>query len=214
MTQRPKLRTKKEHLLYLYKGQRENFLLKLRYDFLDFLKSIISSKSIQDLRFHMRSFSGEDKHPGNYTSHLKIEQEQQQEEEKLFPFTKRILIVDDDPDITLTFKKGLEAENENSKGKIFFQVFTYNDPLLALAEFKINFYDLLLLDVNMPKLNGFELSEKTLELDLNARVCYISAGEINIEALREQYKSLSMGCFIKKPVEIEKFVRRVKTELE
>jgi DNA-binding response OmpR family regulator len=162
----------------------------------------------------MRSFSGEDKHPGNYTSHLKIEQEQQQEEEKLFPFTKRILIVDDDPDITLTFKKGLEAENENSKGKIFFQVFTYNDPLLALAEFKINFYDLLLLDVNMPKLNGFELAEKTLELDLNARVCYISAGEINIEALREQYKSLSMGCFIKKPVEIEKFVRRVKTELE
>jgi hypothetical protein len=37
---------------------------------------------------------------------------------------------------------------------------------------------------------------------------------MNIEALREQYKSLSMGCFIKKPVEIEKFVRRVKAELE
>ncbi len=135
-------------------------------------------------------------------------------DEQLSPFTKRILIVDDDPDITLTFKKGLEAENENSKGKIFFQVFTYNDPLLALAEFKINFYDLLLLDVNMPKFNGFELSEKILELDLNVRVCYISAGEMNIEALREQYKSLSMGCFIKKPVEIEKFVRRVKTELD
>ena len=114
----------------------------------------------------------------------------------------------------MTFKKGLEAENENCKGKIFFQVFTYNDALLALAEFKINFYDLLLLDVNMPKLNGFEFSEKILELDLNVRVCYISAGEMNIEALREQYKSLSMGCFIKKPVEIEKFVRRVKAELE
>ena len=139
---------------------------------------------------------------------------EQKEKEKLSPFTKRILIVDDDPDITLTFKKCLEAENENSKGKIFFQVFTYNDPLLALAEFKINFYDLLLLDVNMPKFNGFELSEKILELDLNVRVCYISAGEMNIEALREQYKSLSMGCFIKKPVEIEKFVRGVKAELE
>ena len=114
----------------------------------------------------------------------------------------------------MTFKKALEAENENSKGKIFFQVFTYNDPLLALAEFKINFYDLLLLDVNMPKLNGFEFSEKILELDLNVRVCYISAGEMNIEALREQYKSLSMGCFIKKPIEIEKFVRRVTAELD
>ena len=162
----------------------------------------------------MHSFSGEDKHLGNNILSQQSEQKQQQQEEKISPFTKRILIVDDDPDITLTFKKGLEAENENSKGKIFFQAFTYNDPLLALAEFKINFYDLLLLDVNMPKLNGFEFSEKILELDLNVRVCYISAGEMNIEALREQYKSLSMGCFIKKPVEIEKFVRRVKAELD
>ena len=137
---------------------------------------------------------------------------EQKEKEKLSPFTRRILIVDDDPDITFTFRKALEGENQ--KGKIFFQVFTYNDPLSAIAEFKINFYDLLLLDVNMPKLNGFEFSEKILELDLNVRVCYISAGEMNIEALREQYKSLSMGCFIKKPVEIEKFVRRVKTELD
>jgi two-component SAPR family response regulator len=83
-----------------------------------------------------------------------------------------------------------------------------------LTEFKINFYDLLLIDVNMPEMNGFELSEKILELDLNVRICYISAGEMNIGALREQYKSLSLGCFIKKPVTIEDLVRRVKTELE
>ncbi|HKG86860.1 MAG TPA: response regulator [Nitrososphaeraceae archaeon] len=148
------------------------------------------------------------------TAHWRSKQEEQQQEEKLSPFTKRILIVDDDPDITLTFKKGLETENETSEGKIFFQVFTYNDPLLALTEFKINFYDLLLIDVNMPKLNGFEFSEKILELDLNVRVCYISAGEMNIEALREQYKSLSLGCFITKPVTIENLARRVKAELE
>jgi DNA-binding response OmpR family regulator len=85
---------------------------------------------------------------------------------------------------------------------------------LALAEFKTNFYDHLLIDVNMPKLNGFELSEKILELDLNVRICYISAGEMNIEALREQYKSLSLGCFITKPVTVENLVRRVKAELE
>jgi FixJ family two-component response regulator len=66
----------------------------------------------------------------------------------------------------------------------------------------------------MPEMNGFELSEKILELDLNVRICYISAGEMNIGALREQYKSLSLGCFIKKPVTIEDLVRRVKTELE
>jgi CheY-like chemotaxis protein len=142
------------------------------------------------------------------------EQREHQQKEKLSPFTKRILIVDDHPDIILTFKKGLEAENEYSGGKIFFQVYAYDDPLLALSEFKLNFYDLLLVDVNMPKVNGFEFSEKILELDLNVRVCYISAGEMNIEALREQYPSLSIGCFIKKPITIENLVRRVKAELE
>jgi DNA-binding response OmpR family regulator len=108
----------------------------------------------------------------------------------------------------------LEAENEYSSGKIFFQVYAYDDPLLALSEFKPNFYDLLLVDVNMPKVNGFEFSEKILKLDVNVRVCYISAGEMNIEALREQYPTLSIGCFIKKPVTIENLVRRVKAELE
>jgi hypothetical protein len=53
-----------------------------------------------------------------------------------------------------------------------------------------------------------------LKLDVNVRVCYISAGEMNIEALREQYPSLSIGCFIKKPITIENLVRRVKAELE
>jgi CheY-like chemotaxis protein len=144
----------------------------------------------------------------------KPDQQEQQQKEKLSPFTKRILIVDDHPDIILTFKRGLEAENEYSNGKIFFQVYAYDDPLSALSEFKPNFYDLLLVDVNMPKVNGFEFSEKILKLDKNVRVCYISAGEMNIEALREQYPSLSIGCFIKKPITIENLIRRVKAELE
>jgi hypothetical protein len=55
---------------------------------------------------------------------------------------------------------------------------------------------------------------KILKLDVNVRICYISAGEMNVEALREQYPSLSIGCFIKKPVTIENLVRRVKAELE
>jgi CheY-like chemotaxis protein len=144
----------------------------------------------------------------------KPEQREHQQKQKLSPFTKRILIVDDHPDIILTFKKGLEAENEYSGGKIFFQVYAYHDPLLALSEFKLNFFDLLLVDVNMPQVNGFEFSEKILKLDVNVRVCYISAGEMNTEALREQYPSLSIGCFIKKPITIENLVRRVKAELE
>jgi CheY-like chemotaxis protein len=144
----------------------------------------------------------------------KPDQQENQQKEKLSPFTKRILIVDDHPDVILTFKKGLEAENEYSSGQIFFQVYAYDDPLLALSEFKPKFYDLLLVDVNMPKVNGFEFSEKILKLDVNVRICYISAGEMNVEALREQYPSLSIGCFIRKPVTMENLVRRVKAELE
>jgi CheY-like chemotaxis protein len=144
----------------------------------------------------------------------KPDQQEHQQKEELSPFIKRILIVDDHPDVILTFKKGLEAENEYSSGKIFFQVYAYDDPLLALSEFKPNFYDLMLVDINMPKVNGFEFSEKILKLDVNVRICYVSAGEMNVEALREQYPSLSIGCFIRKPVTMENLVRRVKAELE
>ena len=79
-----------------------------------------------------------------------------QEEILLSPFAKRILIIDDNADITLTFKKGLEAEN-NENNKTLFKVYTYNDPLEALSHFKPNFYDLLLVDINMPKMDGWDL---------------------------------------------------------
>lgn len=136
-----------------------------------------------------------------------------EEQQELSSVSKRILIVDDDPDITLTFKNGLEAENEKSN-KIFFEVNVYNDPSIALLEFKPHWYDLLLVDINMPKMDGLEFSTKILKQDINIRVCFVTATEINTQALREQYPSLSIGCFIKKPVSIENLVRRVKAELE
>jgi CheY-like chemotaxis protein len=130
------------------------------------------------------------------------------------PFTKQILIVDDNPDITITLKKVLEEENRNDNSGISFQVNAYDDPLLALTEFRPDFYDLMLVDINMPKMNGFEFSARILERDINPRICYMSSGLINQEALREQYPTLSIGCFIKKPVTVEYLVRRVKEELE
>ena len=128
--------------------------------------------------------------------------------------SKRVLIIDDNPDITLTFKQALEAENDKSGNKTFFKVFTYNDTIQALAEFRPNFYDLLLIDVNIPKMNGFEFSRQILEMDVNVKVCYITAAEINLQALREQFPTLSIGCFIKKPIGVEDLVRRVRAELE
>jgi CheY-like chemotaxis protein len=136
--------------------------------------------------------------------------------EQRSPFLKSILILDDDPDIILTFKKGLEAENnkKSQNNRIFFEVFAYNDPILALSKFKPNLYDLMLVDINMPKLNGFDFCVKALKIDANLRVCFMSSGLVSEEALREQYPSLSIGYFIKKPITIENLIETVNTELE
>jgi response regulator RpfG family c-di-GMP phosphodiesterase len=61
----------------------------------------------------------------------------------------------------------------------------------------------------MPDMSGFQLCEKILELDPNLRVWFISAAELNIQALREVYPKLGFGCFIKKPVEMRYLVERL-----
>jgi DNA-binding response OmpR family regulator len=95
-----------------------------------------------------------------------------------------------------------------------FEVYTYNNPAVALSNFKPNFYDLMLTDIYMPDMNGFELCQKVLELDANVKVCFISAAEVNIQALREVYPKVSFGCFMKKPVKIEYLVKRLLAELD
>ena len=122
---------------------------------------------------------------------------------------KRVLIVDDHSDTSLTFKVALEGGENNKE----FEVYTYNDPLSALFEFKPDFYDLLLIDINLPYMNGFELYEKISKLDINVKVCFMSAGEVNHEAVREIYSTISMGCFIKKPIAIDYLLKRIKAEL-
>jgi DNA-binding response OmpR family regulator len=136
--------------------------------------------------------------------------------------------MDDNPDITLTFKKVLQGPQiddlttewhlkdniTQGKNKMSFEVITYNDPFLALSEFKPNFYHLMLVYINMPKMNGFDFSAKILERDANPRICFMSSGQINQEALEEVYPTLSIGCFIKKPIMARDLIRRIKMELE
>ena len=83
-----------------------------------------------------------------------------------------------------------------------------------LKEFKLHYYDLLLTDIYMPNMNGFQLCEKILELDVNMRVCFMSALEVNIRALREVYRNVNLGCFIEKPVSIKYLIERLATELD
>ena len=129
-------------------------------------------------------------------------------------FWKRILIVDDNADVTITFKAGIEESNNNNDANKRIEVYTSNNPVVALSEFKPNFYDLLLVDINMPHMNGFELSEKILVIDINVKICFMSSGEINREALREIYPTRQEGCFIRKPVTIDYLVNRIRLELD
>jgi len=130
-------------------------------------------------------------------------------------YWKRILIIDDDADVTLTFKAVIEDSNNNDVDvNKRIEAYTSNDPVASLSEFKPYFYDLLLVDINVPRMNGFELCEKILAIDINVRVCLMSNGEINREALREIYPTRQEGCFIRKPVNIDYLVKRIRAELD
>ncbi|MGB6533941.1 MAG: response regulator [Candidatus Nitrosopolaris sp.] len=128
-------------------------------------------------------------------------------------FWKRILIVDDDADVIITFKAGIEESNNSNDANKRIEVYTSNTPVVALSEFKPNFYDLLLVDINMPHMNGFELAEKILAIDINVKVCFMSSVEINHEALREIYP-IGLGCFVRKPVTIDYLLKRIRSELD
>ena len=123
----------------------------------------------------------------------------------------RILIIDDEPDITLAFRKAL-------RGKGFEQVETANDPILALKNFKAGLYDLLIIDIVMSQMDGFSLYEEIRKIDNKVKVCFITAFEINYQALRSVFPSATttgdIGCFIRKPVDMDDLVKRIKEEMQ
>ena len=121
---------------------------------------------------------------------------------------RKIMVIDDNSDIGLALRMGLELDDKNM------QVDSYDNPVTALTEFRPDFYDLLLIDVNMPVMDGFELCQKLLQKDINVRVCFMTSGEINMDAVREVHPLKSIGCFIKKPIASHALAQRIKAELE
>jgi CheY-like chemotaxis protein len=117
-------------------------------------------------------------------------------------FLKRILIVDDDPDITIALSTVLEDNG--------YTVYVFNDPIDALSNFKqCGIYDLLIIDVVMPNMNGFEFYEKVKKIDNKVKACFITAYDVHSEALKEIYPDFEIDCFMKKPIENEDLLRKV-----
>jgi two-component system, OmpR family, response regulator ChvI len=118
--------------------------------------------------------------------------------------TKKILIVDDEADITFTLKEGIEKSGS-------FSVDIFNDPQLALSNYKSGYYDLLIVDIRMPSMTGFELYRKIREIDSKVTVCFITAYETYYEKFRQEFFPLEeIKGFIRKPIQVEDLERFVK----
>jgi DNA-binding response OmpR family regulator len=114
---------------------------------------------------------------------------------------KRILIVDDEPDVNLALRIVLEDNN--------FIVDSFNDPLRALENFKADMYDLAILDIKMPKKDGFEVYKEILKIDNRVKVCFLTAGDINYRSLKETFPTLDENQFIRKPIENIELIKQI-----
>jgi DNA-binding response OmpR family regulator len=118
---------------------------------------------------------------------------------------KRVLLVDDEPDLNLTLKLTLE---ENG-----FKVDSFTDPLSALENFKgesAGMYELLILDMKMPGINGFELYRQIKKIDDKVKVCFLTASEMDYRQFRKElFPALDNNCYIQKPIDNETLVKRL-----
>jgi CheY-like chemotaxis protein len=115
---------------------------------------------------------------------------------------KRVLLVDDEPDICMIYQLVLEDAG--------YKCISYTDPVIALQEFRPNYYNLILLDIKMPVLNGFELCKKIREIDKTIHIVFITASEHYYEQFRTQrYPELSKVNYIQKPIGNDELLRIV-----
>ena len=119
----------------------------------------------------------------------------------------RILVVDDEPDLTQVSALALEYHG--------YKVDSFNDPQEALSKFKPGSYDLIILDIKMPKMDGFELYHEIKKKDNNAKVCFLTASELYYEEFRkEEYSALDRNLFIQKPIDNEDLVKEINKMLK
>jgi DNA-binding response OmpR family regulator len=115
---------------------------------------------------------------------------------------KRILAVDDEPDLNKLCSLALEYHG--------FKVDTFDDPQEALSSYKSDYYDLVILDIKMPKMDGFELYDEIKKKDPKAKICFLTASELYYEEFRKKgYHAIDKNLFIRKPIENEELLKEV-----
>ena len=117
----------------------------------------------------------------------------------------RIFLVDDEWEILLFYKTGLEQNG--------FLVDAFNDPVQALLSLNAGKYDLALLDIKMPRMNGFELQREIQKIDGNVKVCFITGFVPYYESLKEIFDMPNIHCIIKKPIDIRNLIEKITDEL-
>ena len=112
---------------------------------------------------------------------------------------KRIMVVDDEPDVTTVIKSGLESQG--------YVVDAFNSAEDALTNFKPGVYDMLITDIRMPVMNGFDLYHEIRKNDDKIKIALMTAFEIYENQFRKMFKNVDVKCFLKKPVSISNLTR-------
>jgi two-component system, OmpR family, response regulator ChvI len=117
----------------------------------------------------------------------------------------RIFLVDDEPDIANSLKSGLERKG--------FTVDAFTDPQEALAQYRPNAYDLLLIDIRMSKLNGFELVREIRKSDTQTEVWFLTAFEVYYEEFKKMFPNLDVKSFIRKPISASDLASKINEKI-
>jgi CheY-like chemotaxis protein len=126
----------------------------------------------------------------------------------MYDKVKKIMVVDDEDDLIFLLRTLLD--------QIGFKVSGFTDPLLALQAFKAGTYDLAILDIRLPGLDGFELCERLKRMDHSLKVCFFTASEFCYKNSKEEQHSILINehPIIRKPISNEDLIKQVQEVLE
>ena len=114
----------------------------------------------------------------------------------------RIMLVDDEPDINAALSVVLKRAG--------YYVDTFDNPFIALEKLRPGFYGLIILDVKMPQMDGFELYREIKKVDKKAKICFLTASELYYENFRkEKFASLDKELFIIKPISNAELLKKI-----